>query len=169
MASNDYEFVTRWRVEATPEEVSEILRDGLDLTRWWPSVYLDARELKPGDENGAGREIELFTKGWLPYTLHWQFQVTESRSPGGFSIEAWGDFVGRGVWTIESDGPWVDVTYDWRIRADKPLLRYGSFLVKPIFASNHRWAMARGVGPKRPRSERRCRRHRDQRSSRRGA
>jgi hypothetical protein len=23
-------------------------------------------------------------------------------------------------------------------------LRYGSFLFKPIFAANHRWAMARG-------------------------
>jgi hypothetical protein len=30
------------------------------------------------------------------------------------------------------------------VRADKPLLRYGSWFVKPIFAANHRWAMARG-------------------------
>jgi hypothetical protein len=34
--------------------------------------------------------------------------------------------------------------YDWRIRADKPLLRYGSFVFRPIFGANHRWAMARG-------------------------
>jgi hypothetical protein len=30
------------------------------------------------------------------------------------------------------------------VRADKPLLRYGSWFFKPIFAANHRWAMARG-------------------------
>jgi hypothetical protein len=30
------------------------------------------------------------------------------------------------------------------VRADKPILRYGSFILKPIFAANHRWAMARG-------------------------
>jgi len=144
MASNDYQFVTTWHVESTPEEVSDVLGDALALKRWWPSVYLDVQELKPGDEHGVGREIDLFTKGWLPYTLRWQFTVTESRYPHGFSLEARGDFVGRGDWTIVADGPWVDVTYDWRIRADKPLLRYGSFIMKPIFAANHRWAMARG-------------------------
>ena len=31
--SNDYHFVTRWRVEARIEEVSEILSDPLDLPR----------------------------------------------------------------------------------------------------------------------------------------
>ena len=38
----------------------------------------------------------------------------------------------------------VNLTYDWKIRADKPLLRYLSFLLKPIFAANHRWAMTKG-------------------------
>ena len=38
----------------------------------------------------------------------------------------------------------VDITYDWRLRAEKPLLRRLSFLLKPLFASNHRWAMAQG-------------------------
>ena len=55
-----------------------------------------------------------------------------------------GDFVGTGVWTLTQNGDVVDVRYDWRIRADKPLLRYGSFIFRPIFSANHRWAMARG-------------------------
>jgi hypothetical protein len=38
----------------------------------------------------------------------------------------------------------VDISYDWRIRADKPLLRTLSFLLKPVFSANHRWAMAQG-------------------------
>ena len=32
----------------------------------------------------------------------------------------------------------------WRRRADKPLLAALSFLMKPLFAANQRWAMARG-------------------------
>jgi hypothetical protein len=48
------------------------------------------------------------------------------------------------VWTFRQDGPFVDIEYDWRIRAEKPLLRSLSFLLKPIFEANHRWAMARG-------------------------
>ncbi len=144
MPSNDYAFLTTWRVEATCEEVSDILGEATDLPRWWPSVYLAAVELEPGDERGVGRVVSLHTKGWLPYTLQWSFRITESHYPHGFSIEAWGDFVGRGVWTFEQDGGFVNVAYDWRIRADKPLLQRLSLLLKPFFEANHRWAMSRG-------------------------
>ncbi|HUX88422.1 MAG TPA: hypothetical protein VMW65_15580 [Chloroflexota bacterium] len=91
MASNDYQFITHWRVPGTIEEVATILNDPLDLPRWWPSVYLKVQELEPADQHGVGRVIDLYTKGWLPYTL-----------------------------------------------------RRLSFVLKPVFAANHRWAMARG-------------------------
>jgi hypothetical protein len=107
-------------------------------------VYLDVKELAPADANGLGRRVALYTKGWLPYTLRWEFVVTEVRGLAGFTLVASGDFVGRGIWTFVQDGPWVNLEYDWLIRADKPFLRYGSFIMKPIFAANHRWAMARG-------------------------
>lgn len=144
MRANTYHFVTHWRFPGTVEEVAEILADAPDLTRWWPSVYLDVQETKAGDDEGIGKEVSLYTKGWLPYTLRWQFRVTESNYPQGFAFEAWGDFVGRGAWTLRQDGAWVDVTYDWKLRAEKPLLRRFSFLMRPIFEANHRWAMARG-------------------------
>ena len=134
---SEYHFVTRWRLEGTRDEVSDVLRDAEGLARWWPSVYLSVRKLDDGT-------VDLHTKGWLPYTLRWRFRVTESDAPRGFALEAEGDFVGRGVWTFEQDGPYVDVTYDWRIRADKPLLRRLAFVMRPLFEANHRWAMARG-------------------------
>src|SRR5579884_476912 len=143
MASNNYHFITKWRVRSTIKEVSEILADAADLVRWWPSVYLDVKVFEPGDERGLGKVVSLYTKGWLPYTLSWDFRVTEVREDG-FTLVAWGDFDGRGIWTFEQDGPWVNVVYDWKIKAEKPLLRYFSFLIKPIFSANHRWAMAKG-------------------------
>ena len=144
MIESEYHFVTRWRVEGTLEEVADILADPGDLVRWWPAVYLDVRELEPGDDAGVGKTVDLYTKGWLPYTLNWQFRVTESRYPHGWSLEAWGDFVGHGIWRFQQHGQWVEATYDWRIRADKPLLRYLSPLLRLAFAANHRWAMASG-------------------------
>ena len=135
-ATNDYVFVTHWRVEGTVREVMAILDDAEGLVRWWPDVYLDVHK----QANGV---VDLYTKGWLPYRLRWHFRVT-SHTANGFSLEAWGDLVGRGEWTLTQIADEVDVVYDWRVRADKPLLRYGSFLLKPIFAANHRWAMARG-------------------------
>ena len=141
----EYAFFTRWRVGGTTREVSDVLGDALQLPRWWPSVYLKVRELAPGDvKTGVGREIELYTKGWLPYTLRWSFKVTESDPPNGFRQVAHGDFEGTGVWTFTQGGELVDITYDWRIAANKPLLRIGTPVFRPIFAANHRWAMARG-------------------------
>jgi hypothetical protein len=144
MASSDYHFITHWRVAGTVEEVVAIIGDAADLPRWWPAVYLDTQLLEPGGPDGVGRTVELFTKGWLPYTLRWRLCVTESDPPQRIALEAWGDFVGRGVWSFAQQGDVVAISYDWRIRADKPLLRSLSFLLKPVFAVNHRWAMARG-------------------------
>ena len=144
MASNAYHFTTHWRMRSTREEIFEVLSNAADLKRWWPSVYLDVQVLEPGDEQGIGRVVGLYTKGWLPYTLRWQFRTTEVSHPIGFALEAWGDFTGRGVWRFEQDGDWVNITYDWSILANKPLLRRFSLLFKPVFSANHHWAMAKG-------------------------
>jgi hypothetical protein len=141
---NEYHFITHWTLDSTPEEITEILGDAPGLARWWPSVYLRVDELESGDVQGVGKVVDLYTKGWLPYTLRWQFTVTEARNPYGFTLVASGDFVGRGTWTFQRAERGVRVTYDWKIRADKPLLKYGSFLMKPLFAWNHRWAMRQG-------------------------
>jgi hypothetical protein len=145
MAVNQYVFLTHWQVESTAEEVSAILEDIESYTRWWPSVYLDIQVLEKGGKNGLGKKASLFTKGWLPYTLRWQMQVTESRFPLGFTLKATGDFLGTGIWTFHQNDSHVDARFDWRLAAEKPLLKYLSFLFKPLFAANHRWAMARGL------------------------
>ncbi len=144
MASYEYHFISKWRVESTCEEVSEVIGNGPDLVRWWPSVYLEVKELEPGGEGGIGKVIDLYTKGWLPYTLRWSFKTTASRWPKGFTLEASGDFDGRGIWTFEQDGSFVNIIYDWKIAANKPLLRRLSFMIKPIFKANHHWAMRMG-------------------------
>lgn len=145
MSTNTYHFITHWRVRGTLDEINTVIGDAPGLTRWWPSVYLDVKELAPGDARGVGKVIGLYTKGWLPYTLRWQFTVTESRHPNGFTLVATGDFVGRGIWTFEPDGDHVKITYDWKIDAEKPMLKYLSFIMKPVFGANHRWAMDKGL------------------------
>jgi polyketide cyclase/dehydrase/lipid transport protein len=145
MAANDYVLPTRWRVRGDVRDVADILDDPLDLPRWWGPVYLDVTEVSPGENGGVGRVVNILSKGWLPYRLRWQLTVVESRYPYGFAIDAHGDFEGHGVWTFEQDGEFVNATFDWRLRAEKPLLRYLSVVLKPVFAANHRWAMRRGL------------------------
>lgn len=99
MASNEYHFVTHWRVEATIEEVARILGDPLDLPRWWPAVYLNVEELPPLDDNPEP-VYAMYTKGRLPYTLRWQFRALPSDPPHTIALQAWGDFNGEGRWTL---------------------------------------------------------------------
>lgn len=143
MATNDYVFLTRWRVPGKVERAYDILIDIDGYTRWWPQVYLRVDRLGPGPDS-AGPRADLRTRGKLPYKLRWQAEVVEAHPPSGFTIRAQGDFDGRGIWSLMQDGEFVAITFDWRLRAEKPLLRDLSFLFKPLFRWNHRWAMARG-------------------------
>lgn len=144
MPANEYRFATVWKVEGTAGEVFDVIDDAAALPRWWPSVYLEVTLGTPGDARGVGRVVHLFTKGWLPYTLRWSFRVTDKVRPERLALEAWGDLQGTGVWDFTPRGNLVEARYDWRVRADKPLLRYLSAVFRPVFAANHRWAMARG-------------------------
>ena len=144
MGGPEYRFLTRWRIFGTTGEVSKVLENPGDLSRWWPAFCLAAEELSPGDERGVGRRVRLRTKGWLPYGLDWELRVTESRHPFGFSLEARGDLEGTGVWTFEPAGAWTLATCDWRVRAERPLWRALSPLLRPAFEADHRWAMRTG-------------------------
>jgi hypothetical protein len=144
VASNDYHFITRWRVRGTVEQVADLLERPREFVRWWSHVYLEVEQIAEGGPHGVGSELGLLTRGLLPYRLRWHVRITESRYPYGFSLDAWGDLVGRGVWTFAPDGDWVNITCDWRLTAEKPLIRRLSFVLKPLFAANHGWAMKQG-------------------------
>ena len=145
MAANDYAFLTHWSVpDTTLAAVYNRLADAREYPRWWPEVYLHVESIAPGDARGIGASARLLTRGWLPYRLRWTARVIETSPPHGFTIEATGDFVGLGTWRFTQNCDNVNVTFDWRLRAEKPLLRHLSWMLKPIFSWNHRWAMSRG-------------------------
>ena len=135
--TNRYHFISRWRFQAAAEDIFAILSDPLEYPRWWPSVYLAARQVV------AGR-VRVLTRGWLPYKLRWDAQTEVARPPDILAIRASGDFMGKGVWSVVQDGEYADVTFDWKLTAEKPLLRYLSFVLRPAFEANHRWAMEQG-------------------------
>src|SRR4051812_38571818 len=142
--NHSYHFMTQWRLLGHRELVYEIISDPLGYPRWWSTVYLRVEELAPGALEGLGRRIRFHTKGWLPYTLRWEALTIEAQRPGRLMIQAFGDFEGRGIWTLEQQGDVVKMIFDWNLTAEKPLLKYLSFLFKPLFSANHRWAMEQG-------------------------
>ena len=142
---NEYRFINRWRLPGRIEEVADVIGDPDDYGRWWPCAWLEYKGMTRGDAEGVGGEFRYKVKGWMPYSLNLRFKVVDVRRPHGFTVTATGDLVGQGIWTLTQDGDRVDVSYEWRVRAEQPLIRRLSRLLKPLFRSNHFWVMRNGA------------------------
>lgn len=144
MTHAGFSLTTRWRFRAGIEEVAAVLDRPERFPDWWPEVYLGVKVLSEGAPDGSGRIVAFHTRGWLPYTLRWQARLVGADRPHRWTIEATGDLAGTGIWSLVEEGADTLATYDWRVRVEKPLLRPLTPLLAPIYAANHRWAMARG-------------------------
>ena len=137
-----FRIVSNWRVTGTVAEAARILSTPEDFPRWWGDVYLGVKTIAQGDANG--KTIAVHSKGWLPYRLNWQGTLVESHMPHSWSIDATGDLVGHGTWTLTQNGDHTDIVYDWRVTTDRLLFRVLAPLMKGLMISNHNWAMAKG-------------------------
>jgi hypothetical protein len=144
MPVTSYRFRTVWNVHGTCEEVFDVLMDATAFPRWWPSVYLAADVIEPGGPDGVGRTVRIKSRGKLPYSLTWTSRISSKTPPTHLAIAASGDFEGTGVWQLRPSNDGTEVTFDWNISVTPWYLRIGSYFLRPIFAANHRWAMARG-------------------------
>jgi hypothetical protein len=144
MAGSDYHLRWRWELEASPGEVYDLIADAPSYPRWWPSVFLDARVLEPGDERGVGRLVEVRTATFLLFSLRWRYRVTTVHPAGRLGVETSGDLDGLGLWTFEGrDGKTV-VRFNWRGRVMRAPFRQLPTLLAPVARACDRWAMERG-------------------------
>jgi hypothetical protein len=139
-----YHFVTRWQMPASPEKIYKILSDVERVARFWPSLYKSVKVVRSGDGAGLGKIVAAETKGPLPYSLQWTFTVTEASFPHGFTIESTGDLVGRGEWKFTRNGDLTDIEYTWDVVGEKPLLKFLSPVLRPLFSLNHGAVMKEG-------------------------
>ena len=52
---------------------------------------------------------------------------------------------GTGLWTLTPRDGGTHVRFDWRVLADRPLLRALTPLLRPLLRWNHAWAIARAM------------------------
>jgi hypothetical protein len=142
--ANEYTFVEHWSVPGhSPTEVYGVLSNSSLLPDWWKGVY---QKVEPFDGEGArvGARTKVRARGFLPYTL--SFVLTTTAFEPGRLVEtrAEGDF--DGTWRAEireeGDGTRVDIT--WTTSVNKPLVRFLSPVLKPIFRKNHDWTTVKG-------------------------
>lgn len=145
MPANRYRFQERWTIPGHgPQEVYEVLYNATLLPHWWSSVYLEAVPLANYARPVVGAKVRARARGFLPYTLRFVLEALTLEAGRRIEVRATGDF--EGIWRAEliEDGDGTRVEIDWTVEVDKPLIRWLSPLLKPLFAWNHRWTTPRG-------------------------
>lgn len=137
-------LVSHWMLDASVDDVVDVLGEPLSLTRWWPAVFMKAELIEPGGPNLTGLRARLFTKGLLPHTFQFTAEIVNAERRGELDIRTWGDFDGRGTIRMREVADGVSVTIRWEVDVHQPFIRPLLWILKPIFAANHRWAMRRG-------------------------
>jgi uncharacterized protein YndB with AHSA1/START domain/quercetin dioxygenase-like cupin family protein len=137
-----YVFVDEWDVAAPPEAVFDAIADARTYPVWWRPVYLDV------DADGPprlGKESRQHFKGRLPYHLHTRSRIVELEPPRSIAAEVEGDLRGRGEWTLTPTATGTHVRFDWRVHADRRLLRALTPVLRPLLRWNHNGAIARAI------------------------
>jgi uncharacterized protein YndB with AHSA1/START domain len=137
-----YQFLDEWFVPAPPEVVYDVLGEVLEYPEWWGDAFLEAE----GDTGppAPGKRVHVKTRGYLPYRLRWVTEVVACERPKHIRTKLSGDFEGSGEWRFEPVEGGTKATLDWRPAVNKPLVRYLTPVLRPLFSSNHYWAMRRG-------------------------
>jgi uncharacterized protein YndB with AHSA1/START domain len=141
-ASREYVFVDEWDVAAPPAAVFDALADARTYPAWWRPVYIDV-ESDGGPE--LGKESHQHFKGRLPYHLRTRSRIVELDAPRFVAAEVDGDLRGRGEWTLTPTDTGTRVRFDWRVHADRRLLRLLTPVLRPALRWNHDWAIARAM------------------------
>jgi uncharacterized protein YndB with AHSA1/START domain len=140
--ANEYVFIDEWDVLAPQEAVFEALADARTYPQWWRPVYIAVDADCPP---GVGCVSHHEFKGRLPYHLKTRSEIVRLESPREFEVMVEGDLTGKGIWTLTPTGDGVHVRFDWRVLADRPLLRYLTPLLRPLFRWNHNWSIKRAI------------------------
>ena len=138
----DYRFLTTWLLEAPREAVFQAVWEWQSWPSWWRGVE-SVVELEPGDADGVGTLARHVWRSRLPYRLQFEVRTTRVERPRLIEGETEGDLRGRGIWTLTPTETGTHVRFDWRVHADRPLLRALTPLLRPALRWNHDWAIAR--------------------------
>jgi hypothetical protein len=139
--AREYVFIDEWDVDAPADAVFDALADARTYPSWWKPVYIDVEADGPPAVGCVSRQ---HFKGKLPYTLRQTSEIVRLDRPSEFEVHVVGDLEGHGVWTITPHAAGgVHVRFDWRVHGRKPVIRVLTPVLRPVFRSNHNWAIAR--------------------------
>jgi len=140
--ADEYVFIDEWDVDAPLEAVFDALADARTYPEWWRPVYIAVQADCPPQVGCVSRHE---FKGRLPYHLKTRSEIVRLERPRAFEVSVVGDLTGEGTWTLTPADGKVHVHFDWRVIADRPLLRVLTPVLRPVFRWNHSWSIKRAI------------------------
>src|SRR5436190_6366939 len=135
-----YVFVDEWDVAAPQEAVFDAIADARSYPEWWKPVYQEVEADGPPE---VGAVSTQHFKGRLPYHLEITSELVRLDPPRELEGVVKGDLSGHSHWTLTPTEDGTHVRFDWRVTADRPLLRVLTPIMRPALRWNHNWAIAR--------------------------
>ncbi|MBC8134000.1 MAG: SRPBCC family protein [Deltaproteobacteria bacterium] len=130
-----YEFLDRWVLPATPDEVYEALVDFDLYPKWgYPGYQFGRRDAEPG----VGCTGKLVVQGGLPYKVNFDCKIIRLVPLREIAIAVEGDVSGVKIWTIRPmAGDNTELISDWRCNTNWVVFRTLTPVLKPMFRWNH--------------------------------
>lgn len=140
--AGEYAFLDEWDVQAPRDAVFDAIADARTYPEWWTPVYISVDSDGPPEVGCVSR---MHFKGRLPYRLKIESTLVRLERPQVIETAVVGDLRGRGLWTLTERDGGTHVRFDWTVFADRPLLRRLTPVLRPLFRSNHTWAIKRAM------------------------
>lgn len=139
----NYEYVSRWRIDAPPAAVWSALTEVEGWPEWWPYVKR-VQTLKKGDASGVGAIRRVDWGSRLPYGFTLDVECVEADRERRLRGLATGNLHGEGVWELAARDGGTDVRYTWRLALNTRWMRLVAPLASPLFRWNHEGVMRGG-------------------------
>jgi hypothetical protein len=143
MTTNYYVFIDKFIAPCNVETAYTYIKQIEEYPRWWGKVYKKIIKLKDAPPDTAGSKYKITVGGFLPYTLTIENEVTHIDKPNLIRFDALGDLKGKGTWSFRPVEDGTEITFDWRVAANKKVIRWFSFFLKPLFRANHHYCVVK--------------------------
>jgi uncharacterized protein YndB with AHSA1/START domain len=142
MAAPTYRFLDRWFIPHPIQPVYDLMADVHGYPTWWGDVW-DSTSGHAGPPH-PGTRTQVVAHGYLPYRLRYEFECVAVDPPNRIDSVLHGDFEGNAALIFEEVEGGTSVVLDFRPLVNKGGVRQLTPLLRPLFRTNHAWAMRRG-------------------------
>jgi Polyketide cyclase / dehydrase and lipid transport len=137
------DLISHWRIRAPVQAVWAALTDPDSWPIWWPHVR-HVRTVRGGTRHGIGAVRSIEWRTALGYGFTIEVEAIEAVALERLRGRASGSLTGDGMWLLDVQGEFTDVTYVWRATPAPRWLRSLMPVLAPLLRWNHQRVMKSG-------------------------